>query len=67
MLNKKFKSVTVNSVEGKVLSEISEREIDSLSDGDVTISVEYSCLNYKDALAITGKGKIMRNFPCIAE
>ena len=43
MLNKKFKSVTVNSVEGKVLSEISEREIDSLSDGDVTISVEYSC------------------------
>ena len=66
MLNKKFKSVTVNSVEGKVLSEISEREIDSLSDGDITISVEYSCLNYKDALAITGKGKIMRNFPCIA-
>ncbi len=40
MLNKKFKSVTVNSVEGKVLSEISEREIDSLSDGDVCCAID---------------------------
>ena len=28
--------------------------------------VHYSSLNYKDALALTGKGKIMRKFPCIA-
>jgi len=33
--------------------------------GDVTVEVDYSCLNYKDALAITGKGKIIRQFPMV--
>lgn len=32
---------------------------------DLQIKVEYSCLNYKDALALTGKGKILRSFPLI--
>lgn len=36
-----------------------------LPDGDVTIKVEYSTLNYKDALAITGKGPVVRHFPMI--
>ena len=53
-------------MKGRFFSEISEREIDSLSDGDVTISVEYSCLNYKMHLLSLVKEKIMRNFPCIA-
>ena len=35
------------------------------SAGDVTIAVDYSCLNYKDALAITGKAPIIRNFPMV--
>lgn len=38
---------------------------DDLSTGNVLISNEYSSLNYKDALAITGKGKIIRTFPMI--
>ena len=33
---------------------------------EVLVRVYYSSLNYKDALALTGKGKIMRKFPCIA-
>lgn len=33
--------------------------------GDVTVEIDYSCLNYKDALAITGKGKIIRQFPMV--
>lgn len=33
---------------------------------EVLVRVHYSSLNYKDALALTGKGKIMRKFPCIA-
>ena len=37
--------------------------IDELSAGDVTIKVSYSGINYKDALAGTGKGKICRSFP----
>ncbi len=36
-----------------------------LPEGDVTVDVHWSSLNYKDALAITGKGKIIRNFPMI--
>jgi acrylyl-CoA reductase (NADPH) len=37
-----------------------------LGEGDVTIAVAYSSLNYKDGLAVTGKGKIMRSHPMIA-
>ncbi|OUJ16724.1 MDR family oxidoreductase [Acetobacter sp. DsW_063] len=41
------------------------RQVDetSLPDGDVTVRVEWSTLNYKDALAITGRGPIIRQFP----
>lgn len=39
--------------------------LDALSPGNVTLACEYSSLNYKDALAITGKGKIIRHFPMI--
>jgi acrylyl-CoA reductase (NADPH) len=45
------------------LQEISD---DDLGDGDITIAVKYSSLNYKDGLAVTGKGKIMRSHPMTA-
>ena len=38
----------------------------SLMDGDVTVRVEYSTVNYKDGLAITGKAPVVRRFPMIA-
>src|SRR4051794_6107768 len=38
---------------------------DQLPDGDVTVAVEWSSLNYKDGLAVTGKGKIIRSYPMI--
>lgn len=43
------------------------REIDEamLLDGDVTVRVAYSTLNYKDGLAITGKGPVVRKFPMV--
>ncbi|MDQ6696724.1 MAG: oxidoreductase [Actinomycetota bacterium] len=37
-----------------------------LPEGDVTVAVSHSSLNYKDGLAVTGKGKIMRSYPMIA-
>ena len=37
-----------------------------LGEGDVTVAVAYSSLNYKDGLAVTGKGKIVRSYPMIA-
>jgi putative YhdH/YhfP family quinone oxidoreductase len=39
--------------------------LDELSDGDVIVRVSYSGINYKDALAGTGKGKIMRSYPMV--
>ncbi len=39
--------------------------IDDLSEGEVTIRVAWSSINYKDALAATGKGKILRTFPLV--
>jgi NADPH:quinone reductase-like Zn-dependent oxidoreductase len=44
------------------LSELREGE---LPDGDVTVRVACSTLNYKDALAITGKGPVVRKFPMV--
>ena len=37
-----------------------------LPTGDVTVEVEYSTLNYKDALAITGRGAMVRDWPLVA-
>jgi putative YhdH/YhfP family quinone oxidoreductase len=42
---------------------IEEMRVDELSPGEVLVKVAYSSVNYKDALAGTGKGKILRNFP----
>jgi acrylyl-CoA reductase (NADPH) len=60
-----FKAVLINKEEDTYsvsLQEISESE---LPDGDVTINVQYSTLNYKDGLAITGKSPVVRKFPMI--
>lgn len=45
-----------------VLRQLTDQD---LPDGDVTIDVAYSSLNYKDGLALTGKGKIARSFPMV--
>ena len=44
-------------------SGIEDISIDDLAEGDVTIRVEWSSVNYKDALAATGKGKILKRYP----
>jgi acrylyl-CoA reductase (NADPH) len=43
-----------------------ELPVDALPPGDVLVSVAWSSLNYKDALAVTGRGKIVRKFPMVA-
>src|SRR5690606_27757691 len=45
--------------------ELVELTDDDLMDGDVTVDVEYSTVNYKDGLAITGKAPILRSSPMI--
>jgi hypothetical protein len=52
---------------GKAIStSVVEMNEQDLMPGDVSIAVDYSTVNYKDALAITGRGNIIRQFPLIA-
>ncbi len=56
----------LTSQEGKsVKTELIDMNIDQLDQGEVMIRVEYSTVNYKDALSATGAGRIIRRFPCI--
>ncbi|QHA87674.1 MDR family oxidoreductase [Serratia rhizosphaerae] len=49
----------------QIISQVQDIDDDRLPEGDVTVDVNWSSLNYKDALAITGKGKIVRHFPMV--
>ncbi|MEI7970796.1 MAG: oxidoreductase [Betaproteobacteria bacterium] len=60
----KFRALRIFSEDGKVSSRIVEMGLDELDAGEVVIRAEYSGINYKDALAATGTGKIIRRFPC---
>jgi NADPH2:quinone reductase len=60
-----FKAYRVFEEAGKVSGRLVEMSIDELSAGDVVIEAAYSSVNYKDALAATGAGKIIRRFPLI--
>ena len=50
---------------GKTVAEVRRLTDDDLPEGDVLVAVDYSSLNYKDGLAITGKGKIVRTWPMV--
>ncbi len=60
-----FKALLIEERDGQVVSGITRFEKNALDAGEVTIRVAYSSVNYKDALAATGAGKIIRRFPCI--
>jgi acrylyl-CoA reductase (NADPH) len=60
-----FKAVLIDKAEGKQQVTITSLDEASLPDGDVTVSVQCSTLNYKDALAITGKGPVVKQFPMV--
>src|SRR3954471_13430206 len=51
--------------ERKIRAEFVECSLDDLDPGNVVVRVAYSDVNYKDALAATGKGKILRRAQCI--
>jgi acrylyl-CoA reductase (NADPH) len=60
-----FKALLIEERDGKVVSGFATLDESRLDPGSVTIRVAYSSVNYKDALAATGAGKIIRRFPCI--
>jgi acrylyl-CoA reductase (NADPH) len=55
-----FRALMVDRSGSGVTAEVRSLELDQLPPGDVLVSVEYSSLNYKDGLAVTGRGKIIR-------
>ena len=62
---KKFPAFRIHSDEEGTKSGIEQLSLDQLSEGDVVIRVHYSSVNYKDALAGTGKAKILRRSPLV--
>ncbi|MDH3903446.1 MAG: YhdH/YhfP family quinone oxidoreductase [Xanthomonadales bacterium] len=61
----KFKAFRIHNDAEGYRSGIESIGIDDLSEGDVVIRGEWSSINYKDALAATGKGKILKKYPLI--
>ncbi|MCV5646974.1 alcohol dehydrogenase catalytic domain-containing protein, partial [Escherichia coli] len=60
-----FNALVLNQEDKRTIANIEQVDETQLPEGDVLIDVDYSSLNYKDGLAITGKGKIIRNFPMV--
>ncbi len=61
-----FKAIVVNKTDSGQSVALTEFDDAALMDGDVTFRVEWSTLNYKDGLAVTGKAPVVRRFPMIA-
>lgn len=60
-----FKAILIDKTGEQIEPRLTEVEKSSLPDGDVTVRVSYSTLNYKDGLAISGKAPIVRSFPMV--
>jgi acrylyl-CoA reductase (NADPH) len=60
-----FRAFRVFEDGGKISGRLVETTLDALSPGSVVIQAAYSSVNYKDALAATGSGKIIRRFPLV--
>ena len=59
----KFRAYRIDEQDGKVVADFEELSIDDLSAGNLVVKVSYSTINYKDALAATGAGRILRSYP----
>ncbi|MGH8743400.1 MAG: oxidoreductase [Burkholderiales bacterium] len=59
-----FKAYRIFNENGKVQGRLVETKLNELDTGEVVLKAAYSSVNYKDALAATGAGKIIRRFPC---
>ncbi|MCG8091747.1 MAG: oxidoreductase [Candidatus Thiodiazotropha endolucinida] len=60
-----FKGVLIDKQDENYTAKISDIDEAMLPEGDVTIDVHYSSINYKDALAITGQSPVVRRFPMV--
>jgi acrylyl-CoA reductase (NADPH) len=61
-----FKAIRIDRAENGTTAALTQFDEAELMKGDVTVRVEWSTLNYKDGLAVTGKAPVVRRFPMIA-
>jgi acrylyl-CoA reductase (NADPH) len=61
-----FKAIRIDKAEKGTTAALTQFDEAELMDGDVTVRVEWSTVNYKDGLAVTGKAPVVRRFPMIA-
>ena len=64
-MSNKFQALVLEQEDRQTLAEVRELSSDDLPRQEVLVRVHYSTLNYKDALAITGKGRVIRKFPIV--
>ena len=58
-----FRAFRIDEEDGNVIAAFKTLSIDDLTEGDVVVRVSHSTINYKDALAATGMGRILRRYP----
>jgi len=64
-MSKPFTAYRIHQEDGGIQARFEQLTLDDLSEGNVVIKAQYSDVNFKDALAATGAGKILRKFPLI--
>src|SRR4051812_1379058 len=60
-----FKAFRIHEQDKKIVARFEQLTLEDLAPGEVVIKVQYSDINYKDALAATGAGKILRRYPLV--
>lgn len=65
-MTQSFKATLIQDVDGKPKAGLADLTLADLPDNDVLVEISHSSLNYKDGLAITGKGRIARRLPMVA-
>ena len=61
-----FPAMVISAEEGRHKAAITQLSLADLPDNDVLVEISHSSLNYKDGLAISGKGRIARRLPMVA-
>lgn len=64
-MSKNFKAIVIDNINEKFSREIKEINTNDLKDGNVLVKVDYSSLNFKDALILKDGGRIVRKFPFV--
>ncbi len=65
-MSETFTAIVIDAVDGKPKPEFRQLSISDLPDNDVLVEIAFSTLNYKDGLAVSGKGRIARRTPLVA-